>query len=196
MGSKLTKLDLFAVSPKLIFNKQTSFSTNAGLLMTLFVFILTILALRSFSENFLYKRNPFISTMEKTFKEMPIFELSADQFNFAAYFLSDGVRYKMDSSLFRIEAFISKVNLSENNEILEEFIELELEPCTSRHFPSEKYIQDSFYALGIHNSLCLKPSQKNRAVLVGVWGQKQYHTLQILFERCENSTQRFEYENQ
>ena len=158
---------------------------------TCLVFVLTILSLSSFSQNFLYKTSPIISSSESNFKELPIFNLNGDEFNMSFYFLANKVGFLMDASLFTIQAFLSKTYLKEDDTLTRDEFKLELENCKDHHFPNDVNLRKSFISLGIDKSLCFKKQQNIQPRLVGMWGQELFETIYIKYQRCVNGTSRF-----
>ena len=182
-------LDYFALKPKILFNKNYAHPTTVGTIATISVIVITVLTLSSFSRNFLYKKSPIISSSESNFKEPPIFELNGDQFNMGFYFLYNLNKYVMDPSLFKIKAFMRRIYLKQdNNTVGEELLDLELEQCNEKHFPNDFRIKKSFLSLGIDKSICFKQKQKNLPRLVGIWGQENFETVLIKYQRCVNGT--------
>ena len=185
----MNSLDRFPLQPKLLFNKSYAHSTWFGLSATIIVFSLSLLTLGSFSENFLYKKGPIISSSESNFKDIPTFDLDDTDFKMAFFFVTNkNNSYVMDSSFFKIEAFQTRVYMSEENKLLEEHFKLELERCKTDHFPKDENIQKSFQKLGIFQSLCMKKQQKHSPRLVGIWGQENFERITIKYSRCMNST--------
>ena len=186
----MRKIDYFARSPKLLFNKNYSHATSVGGVITVIVIGLTILNLNSFSQNFLYKKSPSISSSERNYKESPVFRLSGDKFNMGFFLVSDQSKFMMDPSYFTIKAFQTRVFLKDDNSVGDEKIELELEACREDHFPEDENLKKSFKNLGIDQNLCLKKEQKKQPRLVGVWGQENFERIEVEFQKCINQTSR------
>ena len=186
----MQNIDYFSQKPRLLFNKNYAHPTPIGGVTTLIVLALTILTLSSFSQNFLYKKGPVISSSESNFRDLPIFEMDGDNFNMGFYFLSNLENYVMDPSLFTIEAFLTRIYLKEDNTVGEDSLELKLEECTELHFPNDNNLRKSFNSLGIEKSLCFKKNQEVRPRLVGMWGQERFERILIRYSRCVNSTKR------
>jgi hypothetical protein len=188
----MRKIDYFAQKPRLSFNKNYTHPTTVGGVTTLIVIGLTILTLSSFSQNFLYKTSPVISSSERNYKETPIFDLNVDKKLTMGFFLASNQnnRFVMDPSLFTIRAFQTRVYMNDDKEFAEEPIELELEGCREDHFPDDEAIKKSFKFLGIDQNLCLKKLQIKQPRLVGFWGQENFERIEVKFQRCTNGTSR------
>ena len=186
----MSTIDYFAQKPQLLFNKHYAHPTPVGGVATLIVIGLTILTLSSFSQNFLYKKGPIISSSESNFLDLPVFDLDGENLNMAFFFLSNLEKYVMDPKLFKIEAFLARIYLKEDKSIGEDTLELKLEECTESHFPDDNNIKKSFASLGIAKSLCFKKKQEVKPRLAGIWGQERFERILIRYSRCVNKTDR------
>ena len=186
----MEKIDRYALLPRLQFQGKYAHSTSVGGIMTLIIVILTALSLVIFSQDFLYKQHPSLNSSESNFKDIPVFEIGVEQLTMGFYLLFNHQFYINDPSLYTINAYQRSVSVTENKTINTDLFELELEPCTSSHFPEDENIRNSFQELGILSSMCLKKNQMKKPVIAGIWGQSRYDTLFFKYNRCVNSSKK------
>lgn len=186
----MERFDYFALRPKFFIDKKQSHPTAAGVFMTFSIFTFILIFFASLLDNFINKKSPIINITEKNFKDIPIFEININQFSMGFFFLTNQGNYMMDPTIFKIQAFISKIYLGDNNTVIDETSPLELEPCTEDHFPKDEKIRKTFPNLGVLKSLCFKKHQKQNPRLVGVWGQEKFERILVKYVRCVNSSSR------
>lgn len=177
-------LDYYSIRPQILFLNSDSFPTKYGALTTVCILVLTFLTLSNFSQNLLYKRDPFVLNTRKNHELNP--RISFKDIPFTISFLYNFQEYLDDPSIIQSKAYLRSLSTFKNGTIEDKQRELQLKKCSANDFSPETSIQDALKKIGFQRHFCFNYSQVE---IEGAWGQEKFEFLFVDFLRCVNSSE-------
>ena len=176
-------LDYYSIRPQILFLNSESFPTKYGAVTTICILTLTFLTLSNFSQNLLYKTEPFILNTRKNHELNP--RISFKDIPFTISFLHNYQEYIDDPSIIQLKAYIRSLSTLNNGTIDVKQRDLRLEKCSAEDFSSEPAIQEALKKISSQRHFCINFSQ---AEIEGAWVTDNFDVLTVDYHRCVNSS--------
>jgi hypothetical protein len=176
-------IDYYSVRPQILFLNSETFPTKSGAFITICILTLTFLTLSNFSQNFLYKTEPFILNTRKNHELNP--KISFKDIPFTISLLYNYQEYIDDPSIIQYKAAVRSISTLSDGTITLNEKKLDLKKCTPNDFTLDNSIQESLRAISFERHFCFNFSS---AEIEGAWGTKKFDVIAIDFLRCVNNS--------
>lgn len=187
ISEKLINVDIFGQRPQFNIDRNDSFKTNFGTLLTFTSIITTILALSYFSLQLFNVSNPKLVFSVKNIFNPPLIYLNNSNYGFT-FGLQNPFTYDQftDETVYRAEAYhmTGKRVVKGNTTFFDWNVrKLELEICSIDKFPFAYH--KLFKDLPFKNLYCLKNTSFS---LFGTFLNEEYQYIKIKLFECKNNT--------
>jgi hypothetical protein len=189
--SRLIKsVDKLGLTPQFLIERKQKYNTVSGGILSILIFILTLLACIFFGKELYLKADPTVILSNSFDKDARLFNLTAKNFNFFIGVQGIDFVYYIDPTIYTLKIGINQISLihmpNGDKDFKYNFNRYNLERCDlNKHF---KNFKNQFETQDLENLLCLDQEKFDRIPLMGSFGDKQYQYLEFTVSSCNNET--------
>ena len=188
MKKVLLLIDQFGETPQFLINNRSHFSSLFGSIMTIFLFMITLIALFFFSEEIILRHSPSVNLSTQT-EEHPRKIKYFNNFEFMIGIQNKEYKVEMNEKIFKAKGYLFNTTVNSTGTYNSKY-EIDLAPCHIALQNSPNFELLSHYDL--HGFYCFSKNQSSIDIdhifINEFWGNNNFHMLQVKFSDCRNSS--------
>lgn len=184
LNSLLLKLDVLSPAPQLKVNKQSAYTTIAGGVISIIIFILTMTGVIYFGRELFLKEKPFVVTSDKDYSNFGPYAVDVDSFYYYVAIQDEYYNYYVDPTIFELSSSADTWEYDENGETKSTTSDVEIKLCNN-YFNSTDELNISRNIVDLNKFYCVKPGS---ARVEGYWGGEINSFVSVFLNKCSNTT--------
>lgn len=179
----IKKLDFFSINQSIKIEGQNNYKTLFGGIMTILLALTYITGVIYFGSELWLKQKPKVIVSAANFENPFPISVNIQAFNIYTAIQDQNSMEVVDPKVFRVSAVNNVFEYDENHNVKLTSNQLEIDLCNKYYSNSTQLSNDTI--VNLNGFYCLKP---NQFFIEGYWGSRIYSDLNIIFEKCVNST--------